>query len=82
MYTPYFETRRGDQEIAAGVHLFKTPGHTAGHYSLMVRLPGRRPMLFTGDACYSEKGLDMRAMPSFHVDPVQGYQSLERLEDL
>ena len=28
----------GDQEIAKGVWLFETPGHTAGHYSLMVEL--------------------------------------------
>ena len=42
IYTPYFETLTGDQEIAAGMHLFETPGHTAGHYSLMVELPGRR----------------------------------------
>ena len=82
MYTPYFETLRGDQEIAAGVHLFETPGHTAGHYSLMVRLPGRRPMLFAGDACYAKKGLDMMAMPASHVDPVKGYQSMERLKAL
>jgi 4-pyridoxolactonase len=82
MYTPYFETLRGDQEIAAGVQLFETPGHTAGHYSLMVRLPGRRPMLFTGDACYAKRGLDIMAMPSSHVDPVKGYQSLERLKAL
>jgi 4-pyridoxolactonase len=82
MYTPYFETLRGDQEIAAGVHLFETPGHTAGHYSLMVRLPGRRPMLFTADACYTRKGLDLMAMPSTHVDPVKGYKSLQRLKAL
>ena len=82
MYTPYFETLRGDQEIAAGLHLFETPGHTAGHYSLMVRLPGRRPMLFTGDACYAQRGLDLMAMPSAHVDPIKGYRSLERLKAL
>jgi 4-pyridoxolactonase len=82
IYTPYFETLRGDQEIAAGIHLFETPGHTAGHYSLMVRLPGRRPMLFTGDACYAQRGLDRMAMPTSHIDPVKGYQSMERLKIL
>ena len=39
-------------------------------------------MLFTGDACYAQKGLDMMAMPSAHVDPVKGYQSLERIKSL
>jgi glyoxylase-like metal-dependent hydrolase (beta-lactamase superfamily II) len=82
IYTPYFETVTGDQEIAAGLHLFETPGHTAGHYSLMVELPGRRPMLFTADACYAQKGLDMMAIPSTHIDPVKGYRSLEKIKML
>ena len=82
IYTPRFETLRGDQEIAKGVHLFETLGHTLGHYSLMVELSGRRPMLFTGDACYSRKGLDLMKMPASHVDPVKGYRSLQRLKDL
>ena len=82
IYTPYFETLRGDQEIAAGLHLFETPGHTEGHYCMMVKLEGRRPMMFTGDACYSQKGLDLMAIPSAHVDPVRSYQSLEKLKSL
>ena len=36
MYTPTFQTLQGDQEIAKGVWLFETPGHTAGHYSMIV----------------------------------------------
>jgi 4-pyridoxolactonase len=82
IYTPHFETLSGDQEIAKGVHLFETPGHTLGHYSLLVTLPGRRAMLFSGDACYSRKGLDLMKMPASHVDPVKGYKSLQRLKDL
>ena len=70
MYTPKFQTLTGDQEIAKGIWLFETPGHTAGHYSLMVELKGRRPMLFTADACYSKKNMDMMCISSFHLDPV------------
>jgi glyoxylase-like metal-dependent hydrolase (beta-lactamase superfamily II) len=82
IYTPRFETLSGDQEIARGVHLLETPGHTLGHYSLMVELAGRRPMLFTGDACYSAKGLDNMLMPASHIDPVRGYRSMERIKAL
>jgi len=56
-YKPKFEMVTGDQEVAKGVTLFETPGHTAGHYSLMVRLADRRPMIFTGDACYAQRNL-------------------------
>ena len=40
IWTPRFELVSGDQEIAKGVHLIETPGHTAGHYSLLVELSG------------------------------------------
>ena len=82
MYTPKFQTLTGDQEIAKGMWLFETPGHTAGHYSLMVELKNRRPMLFTADACYSQKNMDMMCISSFHLDPVASLQSMRRLKEL
>jgi len=82
MYTPKFDLVKGDRELAKGVWLFETPGHTAGHYSLMVKLADRRPMLFTADACYSQKNLDMMCISSFHLDPVASVQSLHRLKAL
>jgi 4-pyridoxolactonase len=82
MYTPTFQTLTGDQEIAKGLWLFETPGHTAGHYSLMVELKNRRPMLFTGDACYSKKNMDMMCISSFHLDPTASLASMKRLKAL
>jgi 4-pyridoxolactonase len=82
IYTPTFQTVVGDQEIAKGIHLFETPGHAAGHYSLLIELPHRRPMLFTGDAAYSQQNLDRMIISSFHLDPVESYKSMQRLKDL
>ena len=82
IYTPRFETLTGDQEIAKGLTLFETPGHTAGHYSLLVELANRRPMLFTADACYSRKNMDMMCISSFHLDPVASVNSMKRLKEL
>jgi 4-pyridoxolactonase len=82
IYTPTFQTLSGDQEIAKGVWLMETPGHTAGHYSLLVELKGRRPMLFTADACYGRKNMDMMVISSFHLDPVASVKSMQRLKDL
>jgi 4-pyridoxolactonase len=81
-YKPKLEIVTGDQEVAKGITLFETPGHTAGHYSLMVELFGRRPMIFTGDACYAKRSIETMAVPSLHVDPKAAYSSLERLRDL
>jgi 4-pyridoxolactonase len=82
MYTPKFQTVSGDTELAKGLWLFETPGHTAGHYSLMVELKNRRPVLFTADACYSKKNMDMMCISSFHLDPVASVQSMKRLKEL
>ena len=82
MYTPKFQTIVGDQEIAKGLWLLETPGHTAGHYSLLIELKHRRPMLFTADACYSKKNMDMMCISSFHLDPTLSLRSMKRLRGL
>jgi len=41
------ETVSGDHELAKGLRLYETPGHTVGHYSLLV--DGAAPMLFAAD---------------------------------
>jgi len=82
MYTPRFETTSGDQEIAKGVFLMETVGHTPGHYSLMVKLAHRKPMLFTADACYSQKNLDMMCVQAGNHDVAMAQNSLQRLKDL
>ena len=82
IYTPRFEFVTGDAEIAKGVYLFETPGHTPGHYSMMVRLANRRPMLFTGDACYTQRNLEENLISNSHSDVKQAFHSLQRLRDL
>jgi 4-pyridoxolactonase len=77
-----FEGLEGDVEIAPGVHLFHTPGHAIGHYSLLVEFASRRPILFTIDAAYSRKSLDTLCQSSFHIDPVAGVNSMLRLRKL
>lgn len=82
IYTPRFETLSGDQEIAKGVFLMETIGHTPGHYSLMVKLAHRKPMLFTADACYSQKNLDMMCVQAGNHDALMAQTALQRLKDL
>jgi 4-pyridoxolactonase len=77
-----FKKVSGDVEIAKGLTLLETPGHTAGHYSLFVELKDRRPMLFTADAVYSQQSLDLDCISSFHFDPVAAYRSMERIKEI
>jgi N-acyl homoserine lactone hydrolase len=49
-----FQPVKGDWSPLPGVEMYHTPGHTPGHQSMLVRLPGQ-PWLFTWDAVYTEE---------------------------
>lgn len=46
-------TLDGDEEIAPGVHVLSTPGHTPGHQSVMIDHGEDRRTLLVGQACYT-----------------------------
>ena len=95
MSSPRYKLIRGDFEVARGIRLIETLGHSAGHYSLLVEFPGedgvtgpgaagtrRRPMLFTGDAAMTPRNLEIMVIGGFHLDPVKGVESLQRIKDV
>ena len=43
----------GDEEIAPGVRILATPGHTPGHQSLLVQDPDGQAQLVAGQCCYT-----------------------------
>ena len=43
----------GDEEIAPGVQILATPGHTPGHQSLLVQGPDGQAQLVAGQCCYT-----------------------------
>lgn len=77
-----FEGVEGDVELAPGVRLIATPGHSIGHYSLLVEFGTRKPILFTIDAAYTKKSLETLCQASFHIDPVAGVASMRRVRAL
>jgi len=72
----------GDLELAKGLHLFHTPGHTIGHYSLLVELDGRRPMLFMADVSYTVAAYEKDQQAGFHWNPVLGVRSIRRIKQI
>lgn len=77
-----FELIEGDVELAPGVTLVYTPGHTVGHYSLLVEFENRRPLLLTLDAAYTRKNYENDINAGFHIDPVAGVSSMRRLKEI
>lgn len=74
------QTVSGDHELAAGIHLLETPGHTVGHYSVL--LEGERPLLFAMDVAYTAEALERGIQPGFHHTPVDGVRSIARVKQV
>jgi 4-pyridoxolactonase len=77
-----FSLLEGDVEFAKGIHLFHTPGHTVGHYSLLVELAGSRPLLFMADVSYTPAAYANDQQAGFHNNPVDGVRSIRRIKRL
>lgn len=60
------------------VVIFPTPGHTAGHQSVRVRLP-KGDAVLTGDCCYLKRNLDELVVPDLNVDRELSIETLKRL---
>jgi 4-pyridoxolactonase len=72
----------GDHELAKGLTLFTTPGHTISHISLLAKPEGRRPMIFAGDAVYTQETLDKEIIGGFHLDPVKSIEAIRRIKEM
>jgi len=77
-----FSLITGDIELAPGLHLFHTPGHTIGHYSLLVELEGSRPLLFMADVSYTPAAYEKDQQAGFHWNPVAGVRSIRRIKQV
>jgi N-acyl homoserine lactone hydrolase len=55
----------GEYELASGVHAITTPGHTAGHMSLLIELPRGKPVMLCGDAADLVENLTDEVAPGY-----------------
>jgi N-acyl homoserine lactone hydrolase len=78
----------GEYTLDAGVRAVMTPGHTAGHMSLVVELPVGRPVVICGDAADLMENLDEEIAPGFcwqdntalAIDSIRKLKELARVE--
>jgi glyoxylase-like metal-dependent hydrolase (beta-lactamase superfamily II) len=77
-------TVEGDHDLYGdgSIRLLATPGHTAGHQSVLVA-PSEGPrVLIPGDAVYSEAALLSRTIDGVAVSPKRSRASIDRLREL
>ena len=71
-----------DVDFADGIRLLHTPGHTVGHYSMLIEKEGRTPILFCADVTYTRETWEKELISGFHNDPTANVASLRKLKHL
>jgi N-acyl homoserine lactone hydrolase len=76
------EKVQGDHDVFGdgSVVMLDMPGHTEGHHSLLVRLPGTGPVLLTGDLYHFTENVRNRGVPSFNTDRADTLASMDRFD--
>jgi glyoxylase-like metal-dependent hydrolase (beta-lactamase superfamily II) len=64
------------------VVMFRTPGHTPGHSSLLVKLKDKGPVILIGDLAHFHENYDSNGVPSFNYDRAATVASLERVKKM
>jgi len=64
------------------VIVLRTPGHTPGHQSLLVKLPQTGNIILSGDAVHFRENFDSNGVPAFNYDRAQTIASIERIKKL
>jgi N-acyl homoserine lactone hydrolase len=81
-----FELLDGDAEVLPGLSVIATPGHTAGHQSVIVRHGDGTHDVMLGDAAYRPSQYagppDAQLLPGQAADPAAWRDSLTRLRSV
>jgi len=64
------------------VMILRTPGHTPGHQSLLVRLKEKGPVILIGDAAHFHENYESDGVPGFNYDRAETIASLERIKGI
>ena len=64
------------------VVVLRTPGHTPGHSSLLVRLSSGKNFILIGDAAHFHENYESNGVPGFNYDRAQTIASMERIKKI
>lgn len=64
------------------VQFIATPGHTAGHQSLLLNLENSGAIIISGDIAYYEENYQNRGIPTFNSNKEDSLSSIEKINQL
>ena len=71
----------GDYDVTRGVRIISTPGHTAGHQSVVVEL-GERNFVIASDAVFTERNWTDDELPGLLYDATSYMNSIRKLKSI
>jgi glyoxylase-like metal-dependent hydrolase (beta-lactamase superfamily II) len=74
----------GDKDVFGdgSVVVLRTPGHTPGHSSVLVKLKEKGPVLLIGDLFHFRENYESGGVPSFNFDRAQTVASMDRIKKM
>ena len=83
MKTELLDLGHYEYEVLPGITLIETPGHSAGHLSVILRPGGDTPpMVFPIDVAYTRHNLEDKVLMGLHSDPLELLDSMNRIENI
>jgi glyoxylase-like metal-dependent hydrolase (beta-lactamase superfamily II) len=78
------EPQAADKDVFGDgtVVILRTPGHTPGHQSLLVRLKEKGPVVLVGDAAHFHENYASDGVPAFNYDRAETVASIERIKGI
>ena len=78
------EPQAGDKDVFGdgSVVILRTPGHTPGHQSLLVRLKQKGPVILVGDVVHFRENYASDGVPGFNFDRAETIASIERIKGI
>ena len=71
-----------DYQVAPGITLIESPGHSCGHLSAVVEPSEETPMVFPIDVAWTKHNLEDRVMMGLHSDPRELLESMIKIQNV
>jgi len=79
-----WKIKQGEYDLVPGVRAISTPGHTAGHMSMLIELPKGSPVILCGDAADLTENIENEIAPGlcWNDEETLALESIRKLKRL
>lgn len=80
----HWSYQSGEYDLAPGVRAIESPGHTAGHMSMIIELPKGPPIILAGDAADLQENITEEIAPGlcWNNNEAMAIESIKKLKNI